>query len=123
MGRSGGALALVMVLGACESPQIEPNIASAQSIARGQEAAERLGCGACHVMPGIAWPQGRTGPSLERFAGNALIAGTLPNRPDVLARFVRDAPSQVPGSAMPAIAMSSRDAADIAAYLQARRGE
>jgi cytochrome c1 len=57
------------------------------------------------------------GPSLEGFADRGLIAGRLPNRPDMLARFVRDAPSLVPGTAMPAIPMTDRDAADIAAWL------
>lgn len=116
--RAGGFI-MVMALAGCESPSLAPNVASAASIARGRDAAVRHGCGACHAMPGIDWPRGTVGPDLERFADNGMIAGRLPNRPDTLARFVRDAPSLVPGTAMPAIAMSNRDAADIAAWLQA----
>lgn len=114
---------MVMGLAACDSPSLDPNAAAAQSVARGREAAIRHGCGACHAMRGVAWPRGSAGPSLEEFGRGALIAGRLPNRPDTLARFVRDAPSLSPGSAMPAIAMSDRDAADIAAWLQADHGE
>lgn len=106
-----------LLLSACDTPPLEPNEAPADSVARGRDAAVRLGCGVCHVMPGIDWPKGSVGPSLEGFADRGLIAGRLPNRPDTLARFVRDAPSLVPGTAMPAIPMTDRDAADTAAWL------
>ena len=46
-----------------------------------------------------------------------LIAGRLPNNPETLARFVRDAPSLVPGTPMPAMPMSEQEARDVAAYL------
>jgi hypothetical protein len=37
--------------------------------------------------------------------------------PEVLVRFVRDAPSLAPDTAMPAIDMTDQQASDIAAYL------
>lgn len=89
------------------------------SVARGMAAIERAGCGACHVIPGIGWPQGQSGPSLEGFADQGLIAGRLPNRPDLLAAYVRDAPATLPGTSMPAMPVSDREARDIAAYLYA----
>ncbi|WP_235510593.1 c-type cytochrome [Tsuneonella troitsensis] len=46
-----------------------------------------------------------------------MIAGTLPNRPDVLAAFIRNPPSVKPGSTMPPMPVTQREAADIAAYL------
>ena len=85
---------------------------------RGRLAMERVGCGACHVIPGV-WPQGEVGPRLGTFARRSLIAGRLPNRPDLLAAFVRDAPALVPGSAMPAMPLSEAEARDAAAYLYA----
>lgn len=88
---------------------------------RGLKIITELGCAACHTIPGVEWPQGRVGPSLEHFPSQTLIAGTLPNRPDMLAAFLADAPSLVPGTGMPPIAMSSRDAQDAAAYLYAIR--
>mgnify|MGYP006193551739 CR=1 FL=1 len=39
-------------------------------------------------------------------AEQALIAGRLPNRPELLANYVRNAPSLVPGAAMPAMPIS-----------------
>ena len=85
--------------------------------AQGLAAIERTGCGACHVIPGLAWPRGLSGPSLEGFADQGLIAGRLPNRPDVLVAFVRDAPASVPGSTMPAMPLTQAEARDVAAYL------
>ena len=85
--------------------------------ARGKAAMERAGCGACHTIPGIRWPEGKVGPSLEGFAERGLIAGQLPNRPDVLAAFLRDAPALVPGTTMPAMPLSEAESRDAAAYL------
>lgn len=104
-----------LLLTACENVGVAPNQADAGAAVRGKAAAERLGCGACHAIPGI-WPAGTTGPSLSGFATRGMIAGGYPNRPDTLARFLID-PS---GTAMPKQPMSPQDAADIAAFLHAR---
>ena len=85
--------------------------------ARGKLAIERTGCGACHAIPGVRWPQGQAGPSLAGFADQGLIAGRLPNRPDLLAAFVRNAPATLPGTTMPAMPLSPAEARDVAAYL------
>ncbi len=87
------------------------------SAARGLEAIARSGCGACHVIPGLRWPQGASGPSLKGFADQGLIAGRLPNRPDTLAAFVRNAPAVLPGATMPAMPLTEVEARDVAAYL------
>ena len=87
------------------------------AIERGKMAIERVQCAACHEIPGIAWPKGRTGPSLHSFDDRGMIAGSLPNRPDILAAFIRDAPALKPGSPMPAMPVSDAEARDIAAYL------
>lgn len=112
-------LAATLIAG-CEASDVRPYRTDDDTqVARGRKAAERLGCGACHGLPGVEWPKGRVGPSLDQFGSRAMIAGRLPNRPDVLARFVRDAPSLVSGTAMPAISMREADARDIAAWLNA----
>ena len=87
------------------------------SAARGREVIARVGCGACHTIPGIGWPKGRLGPALHGFARGNLISGKLPNRPDILAAYVRDAPAVLPGTTMPAMPISEEEARDVAAYL------
>jgi len=119
--RKGGPGLMAMLLAACQAAEIQPNQADAQAVMRGRAAAQRLGCGACHALPGIDWPQGRVGPDLAGYGARAMIAGRLPNRPETLAAFVRDAPAHVPGTAMPAIPMRKVDAGDIAAWLQSLR--
>lgn len=110
-------LPVLMLTVACKQPPDErrsmPLADSQQALA----AIERAGCGACHDIPGIGWPQGKVGPALDGLATRALIAGRLPNRPDVLAAYIRNAPALMPGSAMPAMPVSPGEARDIAQYL------
>jgi cytochrome c len=84
---------------------------------RGALALRQHDCGVCHLIPGIAGARGRVGPSLAEYAHFPYLAGKLPNRPELLVRFIADAPSLAPQTAMPAIAMREQDARDIAAYL------
>ena len=83
----------------------------------GIAAIEDLGCASCHVIPGVAWPQGTVGPSLDGFGDRHFIAGKLVNEPGNLGVFVRDATAIVPGGAMPPIAMSDAQASAIVGYL------
>ena len=120
MQRAGILLPLLFAI-ACKPPPDEVQHMPQADAARGLQVIERAGCGACHVIPGLRWPKGTTGPSLEGFAAQGLIAGRLPNRPDVLAAFVRDAPATLPGTTMPAMPMTTAEARDVAAYLYSRR--
>lgn len=108
---------LIALTAACKPPPDERQFVPGGDAVQGKAAIERAGCGSCHTIPGIAWPKGKVGPELDGLAGRALIAGQLPNRPDLLAQYIRNAPSMVPGSAMPAMPVSRAEARDIAAYL------
>ena len=113
----------LLLLANCKPPP-EPRQDMPQASAeRGKEAIERVGCGSCHRIPGIAWPQGKVGPPLDTFSGRALIAGRLPNRPDLLAAYIRNAPAMVPGSGMPAMPVTEEEARNIASYLYEQRSE
>ncbi len=110
-------IVLVLLLGGCKPPPDEHFVLPGSDLARGKQLIEQAGCAACHIIPGIAWPQGGLGPDLSGFARQGLIAGRVPNRPDVLAAFVREAPKVVPGSTMPAMPLDQGEARDVAAYL------
>lgn len=103
-----------LVVTACQPPPAERWPTDARAAQRGLAAMERVQCGACHDIPGVRWPKGRSGPALHDFASRNTIAGSLPNRPDVLAAFVRNAPAVKPGSPMPPMPVSEREARDIA---------
>lgn len=117
--RSVCTLALLLAA-SCKPPPDEMQHMPLADPAAGRAVVERVGCGACHEIPGIRWPQGKSGPSLLGFAGQGLIAGRLPNRPDNLAAFVRNAPAVVEGTTMPAMPISEAEARDVAAFLYSR---
>ena len=118
--RSVGVVAWAVIgglLAACKPPGETRRVPEGSAEARVLALIESAGCGACHEIPGVEWPQGELGPSLAGFDDVGLIAGALPNRPGTLAAFIRDAPSVKPGSTMPPMPLSESQAADIAAYL------
>jgi cytochrome c oxidase subunit II len=68
---------------------------------RGQEAFLKEGCAECHTVRGVT--QARlAGPDLTHLAGREWIgAGTLPNTPAMLARWIAEGERVKPGRAMP----------------------
>lgn len=110
------------ILGMCQGQSADP----AHRVVNGDPAAGRVaimetGCGVCHVIPGIPGARGAVGPSLELFAHRSFVGGVAPNRPAVLARWVRNAPSIAPQTAMPQLPLEEQEAIDIAAYLYTLR--
>lgn len=81
----------------------------------------KLGCGACHNIPGIPDAVGRVGPPLDNIGVRTIIAGLLPNTPDNLVHWLRAPQSVVPGNAMPNMELDDHDARDVAAYLYTLR--
>lgn len=110
-------LACLGALAACKQPPEARYVPDSKAMGRGLAAIERVGCAACHEIPGLDWPQGRSGPSLAGFDEVGAIAGALPNTAENLAAFVRNAPAAKPRSTMPAMPLSEEEARDVAAYL------
>ena len=115
--RRRAVAAILLCLAACKEPPGPRYVPDAEDMERGLAAIERTGCAACHEIPGIDWPEGRLGPSLRGFDDIGLIAGAVPNTPENLAAFVRNAPAVKPGSTMPAMPLSEEESRDVAAYL------
>jgi cytochrome c len=95
----------------------EPMQAVPGNPAAGRAAIERYQCGACHTIPGIAGARGRVGPPLAEYRQRVYIAGKFPKEPALLAKWIQDAPSLAPQTAMPNVGVTEADARDIAAYL------
>jgi cytochrome c1 len=102
---------------ACDGPPDRTPTVGDVDLRHGRRLVVDKGCVACHTFPDVAWPRGGLGPDLHNFGHQGLIAGQLPNQPGVLMQFIRNAPALVPGTAMPAIAMSDQEARDVTAYL------
>jgi len=73
------------------------------------------------VIPDIPAAQGRSAPTLEAFGRRSYIAGSIPNYPDALTRWIVDPPAMKPGTTMPAMGVSATEARHLAAYLYTLR--
>ena len=96
-------------------PPAPPPIGDAS---RGPMLAAQYGCNVCHIIPGVAGPQGSLGPSLQGLASRpGFSQGAVQNTPENLVKFIQDPPSLNPQSSMPPSGVSEADAKDLAAYL------
>lgn len=86
--------------------------------AHGQKLITRLGCGSCHVIPGIGEADGMVGPPLDHIASRGYLAGMLRNTPDDMVTWLRHPQRIVPGNAMPDLGLSEAEGRDITAYLE-----
>ena len=91
------------------------------SPAHGAELIAEKGCGACHMIPGIAGANGLVGPPLTLMGKRIFVAGLLRNTPQNLAAWVLEPQHFVPGNAMPSTGLTESEALDVAAYLETIR--
>jgi cytochrome c len=112
-------LVTVVTLAGCEGGRSEYGqvVVQGGEPDRGARIIKEVGCGACHMIPGIGGAEGVVGPPLTAWADRSFIAGHLPNEPDNLVRWIMDAPSVEPKTAMPDLDLTSEQARDVAAYL------
>lgn len=94
-----------------------PAAAQADSVERGRALLAQYQCGSCHTIPGVADSRGQVAQPLSAWRHRSYIAGRLPNRPEVLARWIAAPQALVPGTAMPSMGVSPEDARAMAAYL------
>lgn len=124
--RGGRVLALVIlaatavIMTACHesADAAEPT----QTIAgadpqRGAADIAQIGCGTCHMIPGIQNAEGLVGPPLLHWSRRTYIAGEVPNTPGMLVRWIETPQAIEPGTAMPNLGITEQRARDIAAYL------
>lgn len=117
-----GTLALLMVLAACDRSQPPAFDGTPPAdVQRGRALIRSYGCHSCHYVPGVRGANGRVGPALDGLNRRTYIAGSLPNTPENLLRFIADPQSLRPGTGMPDVHASDRDARDMAAYLYMAR--
>jgi cytochrome c len=88
---------------------------------RGKIAIRTYGCGSCHTIPGVRGASGQVGPPLTGIAQRVYVGGVITNTPENLVRWIQNAPSIDPMTAMPNVGVTHQDAVDIAGYLYSRR--
>src|SRR4051794_25353732 len=89
---------------------------------RGEAMFIQYGCGSCHQIVHVRKATGKVAPPLDGIATRAMIAGKLANTPDNLQHWIRDPQAVTPGTDMPDLRVSERDARDITAFLYTRGG-
>jgi cytochrome c len=110
------ALPTLMIAGCTgELPFASP--AQTLEARRGADALQRHGCGACHLIPGVAGADGVVGPPLDQLAERVYLAGLLANSRENLVRWIREPERIDPRTAMPNVGVSATEADDMAAYL------
>ncbi|WEF34431.1 c-type cytochrome [Pseudoduganella chitinolytica] len=114
------AVLLAAMLCGCGKER-EPAVDGGADPDRGRRLLAQFQCGSCHAIPGVEAARGTAGPPLATFGRQSYIAGTLPNDPAPLARWIVDPPAVKPGTAMPALGVSPDDARHMAAYLHTLR--
>ena len=87
---------------------------------RGEAMFIQYGCGSCHGAKHVRMASGTVGPPLDGIAVRAMIAGKLENNPDNLQQWIRNPQAVTPGTDMPDLHVSARDARDISAFLYTR---
>jgi len=83
----------------------------------GVQVVRDIGCGNCHIIPGISGADGVVGPSLAGIGRRVYLAGVLRNTPQNMILWLRTPQAVIHGNAMPDSGLSEGDARDIAAYL------
>lgn len=88
-----------------------------QAVQRGRTLMAQYQCGSCHHIPGVNDAYGASATSLAAFGQRSYIAGRIPNRPEMLARWIHHPQELIPSATMPALGVSTSQAEDMAAYL------
>lgn len=110
---AGLVLATSLVVAACSQ---HDDTAIPGDPERGRELLRHYGCVACHEVRKLD-AKAMVGPPLDDIGARVYLAGILPNSPQNLAHWIRSPQSYKPGSAMPDLGVTQRDAQDMAAFL------
>jgi cytochrome c len=106
----------VIAVGGCDN-RFAADVGTGISVERGKRLVDQYQCGSCHAIPGIPAARGTAGPPLDAFGRRSYIAGHIPNKPELLAKWLVDPRAMIPSTTMPSMGVSPNDARDMAAYL------
>jgi cytochrome c len=120
LGAIAAASFFVLALAACDDGS-KPVRVPGGDAKLGKHLIAQYQCGSCHAIPEVAAARGSAGPPLAGFGRRSYIAGRIPNLPDPLAQWLVNPPAMKPGTMMPDLGISQKDARHMAAYLYTLR--
>jgi cytochrome c oxidase subunit 2 len=104
-----------------EAERQPSRIPSTQQQRKGQEVFMRSPCPLCHTVAGTD-ASGKTAPDLTHFASRrSIAAATLPNRRELLAKWILDPQHFKPGAQMPPTRLNAGELELLLAYLESLR--
>lgn len=122
-----GGIVLAFILGFLADSRYEASDleAKAEAMTMGKVAAGKLafgkyGCGGCHAILGMSGASGTVGPPLDGIAARGIIGGRLSNNPTNMMQWIAHPQQVSPGTAMPELGVTPKDARDITAFLYTR---
>jgi cytochrome c1 len=113
--------ALAATLAACTGagsagppPDATPGIGDAE---HGKALFTAKACNGCHSITGLI-NGGTTGPNLWSFSTRERIAGTIPNTPENVWKWLANPQAMKPGTGMPRLPLTAQDLDDLTAFLE-----
>ena len=74
-------------------------------------------CISCHAIPGVPKGDGTSAPSLAHWSKHETFIEAYPNTPANLIKWLQNPSHMKPGTRMPNLNVSEKDARDMTAYL------
>lgn len=89
-------------------------------VLQGMQTMTTQACAGCHTINGLpGYNVGKVGPDLTHVGSRAyLAAGTIPNTPEEMARWIRNPQDVKPDTKMPTLGLDDQTIEQIVAYLQ-----
>jgi cytochrome c len=113
---TGALLVLAVLASGCAKEEPVSRVAGGDP-ERGRLLVQQYQCAACHFIPEVQGPNGDAGPSLESMGRLSYIAGSIPNQPENMIRFLQNPPAVKPGTLMPALGITDDEARHMAAFM------
>ena len=113
---TGALLCAVVLASGCAKEEPASRVVGGDP-ERGRLLVQQYQCAACHFIPEVQGPNGDAGPSLESMGRLSYIAGSIPNQPENMIRFLQNPPAVKPGTLMPALGITDDEARHMAAFM------
>ena len=122
-----GSAVLVVLLSACAPPPPPGGKPAGKAVAKppgdansGRQLCTPKGCIACHTATGVQGAVGTIGPGLNAFGSptsRSQLADGEANTPAKIRGWIKDPQTIKPGTQMPDLGLSYKEADDLAAFL------